>query len=306
MPKHVLITGASGFLGAHIANELVQLGFHVIALVRPNSDLWRIQEIKSKMYFVQLNTLSWHQKIIALQPQILIHCAWIGVEAADRNSISVQLKNIEFAQELMFLAKHLSLEKIIALGSQAEYGQIEGVVNEKNVCHPETAYGQVKLQVHAMLQEFCEKQKIDLIWLRIFSVFGPLENHSWFIPSLINNMLVDNTMDMTEGKQVYAYLYIEDFKKIISALVTKKIMPGIYNVSSPNEMSIKEMAETLKSLINPSFKINYGAIPYRKGQSMRVRGEISKLRSQIAEIPFTDINFALLKTIEYFANKKAN
>lgn len=116
-------------------------------------------------------------------------------------------------------------------------------------------------------------------------------------------MKTSNEMDMTEGNQVYAYLYVEDFKFIVQKIVEKNIKVGIYNISSIHTLSLRDLAERLKALINPLFKINYGVLPYRAQQSMHIQGEISKLIGEIGEIPFTDINFALLKTIDSYISK---
>jgi dTDP-D-glucose 4,6-dehydratase len=116
-------------------------------------------------------------------------------------------------------------------------------------------------------------------------------------------MNTSTEMDMTEGKQVYAYLFIEDFNLIVQKIVENNIHAGIYNVSSIHTLSLRHLAEKLKTMINPSFKINFGVLPYRAQQSMHIQGEMSKLMKEIGEIPFTDINFALSKTIESYIRK---
>jgi nucleoside-diphosphate-sugar epimerase len=303
MSKIIFITGATGFLGSHIAQTLVKQGHQIVALVRKSSDLWRCNPIKEKIILLYTDENDWQQKLIDLSPTVFIHCAWIGVTASERDDIQLQNENLKLANTLLSLTKSLHLEKFICLGSQAEYGFINECVDETFPAKPNTAYGMVKLKVQESVQKHCEEQSIQWIWLRVFSIFGPLENENWLIPSLIKKMKTSNEMDMTEGNQVYAYLYVEDFKFIVQKIVEKNIKVGIYNISSIHTLSLRDLAERLKALINPLFKINYGVLPYRAQQSMHIQGEISKLIGEIGEIPFTDINFALLKTIDSYISK---
>jgi nucleoside-diphosphate-sugar epimerase len=303
MSKIVFITGATGFLGAHIAQSLLKQGYQIVALIRESSDLWRCNKVKDKITWLYTEDNDWQEKLIGSNPTVFIHCAWIGVTAADRDNWELQSENLKLTDTLLALTQNLKLEKFICLGSQAEYGFINHCVDEKYKAKPNTAYGEIKILVQQKVQKHCEQQSINWIWLRVFSIFGPLENQSWLIPSLINKMNTSTEMDMTEGKQVYAYLFIEDFNLIVQKIVENNIHAGIYNVSSIHTLSLRHLAEKLKTMINPSFKINFGVLPYRAQQSMHIQGEMSKLMKEIGEIPFTDINFALSKTIESYIRK---
>lgn len=303
MSKTIFITGVTGFLGAHIAESLSKKGNQIVALIRKSSDLWRCNEIKDKIIWLYADENDWQKKLIVFNPTVFINCAWIGVTAAERDDWQIQNENIALADALLVLTKSLKLEKFISLGSQAEYGFINQSVDESFSTNPNTAYGEVKLKVQQKIQKHCEAHTINWVWLRVFSIFGPLENQKWLIPSLITRMKTSNEMDMTEGKQVYAYLFVDDFKIIVQKIVEKNIQPGIYNVCAINTLSLKDLAEKLRAMINPLFKINFGVLPYRAQQSMHIQGEITKLMNEIGEIPFTDINFALSKTIESYISK---
>jgi nucleoside-diphosphate-sugar epimerase len=304
MPRRVLITGASGFLGAHLAHLFIERGDEVYCLIRKQSNLWRLKGIVSKLITVELEEMNWQQQVINIRPQIIIHCAWNGVEALERDNMTVQNQNIELTEKLLEITAEVLPEKFLALGSQAEYGKFDGVIGEDHICHPDSAYGTLKLKVLHLVEEVCNKHQIDWIWMRIFSVFGPLEGSSWLIPTLISKMSRENEMDMTEGNQKYAYLYIDDFKKMVSAIVDKNIASGVYHICAQQETSIRELAEKLRNIVNPNFKLNFGAVPYREGQSMLMKGEISKFLNQIGDFTFTDINLALSKTVAYFQSNE--
>ncbi|WP_419801116.1 NAD-dependent epimerase/dehydratase family protein [Mucilaginibacter sp.] len=295
----VLVTGITGFLGSAIAEKLLSENFDVVGLMRPNSDVWRCKDFTSKVFWVEVNE-HWRQNLLDQSPDIIIHCAWMGVGSGSRNNWNEQIKNIEFLTNLLEIGAEISVKKIIFLGSQAEYGRMFEKVNEQKMAAALDAYSAVKLSSLEIVKAFCSLNNIKWVWLRVFSVFGEKEDESWLIPALIKIMQKNNEMDLTEGQQKYAYLYVLDFAKFIHKIVIHQVPSGIYNLSSDTTRSIRSIAESIRDLVNPSFKLNFGAIPYRPNQSMYVEGDISKLTGSIGEIDFTDFELALRKTIGYY------
>jgi len=300
----VLITGITGFLGSHIAKELVDNGVEVIGLIRPSSDIWRCEEFKEKVHWVQTDgTESFNEALQSLSFDIIIHSGWIGVESDERNSWTEQTNNITFLANLLEAGKKANVKKMIFLGSQAEYGNVDGKISEEEETNADNAYGAVKLASLEIVKSFCNTNNINWIWLRLFSVFGEKQGENWLVPSLINAMHERNEMDMTLGEQKYAYLYIKDFRKIVSDVVLKSLNSGVYNVSSDNPQSIKSLVLQIKNKVNPNFKLNFGAIEYRQNQSMHIEGDMKKLFAQIGKTTFTDHIEALENTINYYMKK---
>lgn len=295
----VFVTGATGFLGSHIVERLINEECYVIALKRKESNDWRCDEFKDKIEWIELDKDgNWQKQILDIKPSVFIHCAWIGVEANDRNNLTCQVKNIEFLAELLELAKQIKPDKFINLGSQAEYGILHEKTSETHITKPVTAYGYVKIASLAILKAFSEQNSINWIWLRLFSVLGERENDNWLIPSLIGTMKNSKEMNLTGGVQKYAYLYVKDFCEIIKRIVYSKVESGVYNVSSNNLFKLRQLIEKIRDKVNPTFKLNFGALPYRENQSMHIEGDMSKLEKQIGHFKLTDLDTALDKIIK--------
>ncbi|SMO61326.1 NAD-dependent epimerase/dehydratase family protein [Solitalea koreensis] len=301
----VLITGATGFIGSHIADSLVKSNYEVIALKRENSDCWRCEEINDKIKWINLDEEGqWKKVVIRYNPEVFIHSAWIGVEAHERDNIKTQIKNIDFLTDLLEIAKELKIRKFVNLGSQAEYGCIDGKVNESFNANPTTTYGSVKLASLEIFKTFCIQHNINWVWLRLFSFFGEKECRNWLIPALIQRMQESNEMDFTPGLQKYAYLYVKDLGEITNRMISQPIDSGIYNVSSNQAITLKVLIEKIRDKIAPTFKLNFGALSYRENQSMHIEGDSSKLINQLGEIQLTDFDQALNSTIEYYISNK--
>ena len=300
----VLITGATGFLGSHIAENLISNNIKVIGLKRHTSDIWRCDAVRDKIDWIDIprdgiftNEFSNHEF------DTIIHAAWIGVESNDRNNWTEQSKNISFLIDLLEIAKKNKVKKIIFLGSQAEYGSLNNIVSEDESTNALNAYAATKLACLELLKSFSNLNNINWVWLRLFSVFGDKENDNWLIPSLVQTMLNGKEMNFTLGNQKYAYLYIKDFAEILQRIVVSDINSGVYNLSSNEPRTIRSLIEDIKAIVNPEFCLNFGALEYREGQSMHIEGNVQKLVSQIGTMPCSDYRVAIENTLKYYLDK---
>lgn len=301
----VLITGITGFLGSEVAKKLISKGVKVIGVKRKTSSLRRIEIWKESIEWVDSDSDSFFETIQSLNPNIIIHSAWTGVGADDRDNLAIQFSNHDFLFKLLKLTEVLEIKKIICLGSQAEYGQFSEIISEEREGKPNSAYGLAKKHQSEILSFFCARKNINWIWLRLFSFFGEGEDPNWFIPTLVNSILSRKEMDMTPGEQCYAYMYIKDLARIIAEVAEKDIFSGCYNVSSKRAISLKTIVEKIENILGVENSIiNFGALPYRSNQSMLIQGDVSKLENQIGEFFESDFDKNLEVVIGAIRNSK--
>jgi UDP-glucose 4-epimerase len=299
-----LLTGATGFLGSHLAEDLSARNYRVVALIRNTSDLWRCKEFENKnLVYVNINSGNFKETLQNYKPSVLIHAAWQGVTTKERNDQDIQMQNILFSKQLLTLANELGIKKAIYLGSQAEYGNFTGRISEEAVCSPVSAYGVAKLEVLKMFKSFCELNSIDWVWLRLFSIYGIREGSSWLIPSVIENVLMGKPMDLTKCEQRYDYMYVKDFTRAISGILETKNISGIFNLSSNSSVQLKNIVEKIKNFINPSAILNFGAMPYAPNQVMHMEGNSEKFYRQFNFKVNSDFESNLKEVITYYKNK---
>jgi nucleoside-diphosphate-sugar epimerase len=302
--RSVLITGISGFLGSQIAKQLLLDGYNLIATRRESTNLSRCEKFKSHINWIDLEDKDWQNKVIKFKPEIIIHSAWLGVSANDRDNWPVQFSNVEFVLNLLSVAKSCKVEKFIAFGSQAEYDVFSGVIDENYPIKPSSAYASAKVAVSQIINNYSTLNGFNWYWFRLFSFFGELEDDNWLIPTLIKRIHSLELMDMTPGEQKYAYMYVGDLAKIVSKIVDFNLDAGIYNISASNAISLLELTKKILKIIKPiSSQINFGAIPYRANQSMHIQGSTYKLETalgiKIHEIDFDD---SLASVVKYKLN----
>lgn len=286
----VLLTGANGFIGSHVGDEIVKLGWEIIATHRSNSDLTNTCNFAPTTKWINIEKIDWKEKVIEFNPQIIIHCAWIGVNEEERNNIAIQLQNLLFVGDLLHISKVCKVSKFIGLGSQAEYGTISEIVNESYPVAPNSAYGITKDATHQIIKNYCTIINTKWFWLRLFSFFGERQPKTWLIPSIAKKAQIGESIDTTFGEQQYAYLYVKDLAVAICKLAKSNIDSDLFVISARKTIKLKDLIAKIRDLGNPNCKINYGSIPYRPNQSMIIKGDSSKFERIFGDLEVTDFD----------------
>jgi len=298
----IFVTGTTGFLGAHIANVCIDKGHEVLCLKRNFSRSLFRPEIEKKLKWVNSDIQGWKSDVFTFQPDILIHAAWSGVSSLDRNDREIQRRNIELAAVLL---KIYPYKQVIMLGSQDEYGRLDSLVDEKHGLYPVTEYGKAKIECSVLLMDYCEKNNIDWQWIRVFSIFGELQNENWLIPSIIRKCISGDTeMNATPAEQIYSYLYSLDFAEAIESMLGVRHKSGVYNLSSNQPILLKDIFLKIKKITASSIRFNFGALPYRNGQSMYIMSDSQKFIDAFGPFQRTGFEIGLLRTIEYIKGKR--
>lgn len=251
----VLVTGSSGFLGKHILDEAIKQGHDVLCL--KHSEIDTCQDL-----------------VNSFAPEILVHCAWGGTSVANRNNPELQGANVEMSKKVVRL---YPFKQIIAAGSQDEYGNINKIVDENCLLNPTSEYAKAKVFFCNWIKKYAEQNGIEWQWIRIFNMYGRGQASSWLIPSIIAKCVNgEKFMQTTKGEQKYAYLNADDFGRAVVSMFGAKEKSGIYNISSSIPIPLHDIFIMIKELTNSDIIFEFGAIPYRTGQSMMICGDSAK------------------------------
>ena len=280
--KRVIISGATGAIGTAIILELITKGIEVMVLCRKGSNREKnIPENKlvNKIYC----SLS---EIKDLAPDnenrkydVFYHLAWEGTTGKARNDMYLQNFNVQYALDAVGMAKRFGCDLFVGVGSQAEYGRIEGIVKPESPTNPTMGYGIGKLAAGLMTREYAHQIGIKHIWVRVLSVYGPNDGMQSLVMSTINALKKGEVPQLTKGEQTWDYLYSGDAARAFVLLGEKGKDGKTYVLGSGNAKPLREYVKDIRDIVAPDGKLNFGAIDYYPHQAMFLQADIDELRN---------------------------
>ena len=301
MTKRVLLTGASGFIGSHVARELSAVDAEVLCLVRTSSDLQDIAD-----FVPQTNLLSADLEdssairdvVLTAQPEVVCHLAWSGVSRNHRNSAD-QVRNIASTLNLLMCAAESGCEHFVGVGSQAEYGSLDGLVEETSCLSPSSLYGAAKVGASMFAHAACATMGIRFAWLRLFSAYGPGDAGDWLLPSTIKALFAGECPPLTKGEQLWDYLYVADAACAIRKVSLSETAMGFMNLGSGTPVAVRDVVKAARDLIDPALPLGFGEVPYASDQTMHMEADITRLLTAIDWHPQTALSTGLRATIDW-------
>ncbi|MBC9034089.1 NAD(P)-dependent oxidoreductase [Sphingomonas sp. JC676] len=301
--RTMLVTGAGGFVGAAVARAAHAAGVNVHATGRAVSPD-RLSGSGIRYHPLDLDDdTTVDALLLVTRPDIVVHTAWAGVSGAARAS-DVQSANITATCRLADAAIRSGARKFVGVGSQAEYGPLDGPVAETHVPMPSTLYGAAKLSACHLARQRCEAAGVDFAWLRLFATYGPGDNPNWLIPSLIAQMAAGVAPKMTPGTQKWDYLYNDDTAAGILATATSDAR-GIFNLASGGSARVRDIAAMIRDRVAPGLELNFGEVPFGPTQIMHMEGDIAALRSATGWSPKVGLAEGLDRTVAAYSSSEA-
>ena len=269
----ILVTGANGYIGAHLVKALLDESVEVVA-VDINHDYIddRAQKFDTDIFSQNKNYFDFFNK-----PDVLIHLACKDVPVHNSlyhiESIS---KNFDFIKNLV----DNGLKQVITVGSMHDIGYYEGEVKEDVEPHPMSFYGISKDTLRRLLEVYTKDKDVVYQHLRFFYTYGDDMHSSGSVFSKILQMAAEGkeTFPFTDGKNKFDYIEINELAKQIAAVAMQKEVKGIINCCSGKPVSIKEQVEFFIKLHNLSIKPDFGKYPSRPYDSPCIYGDNTKIR----------------------------
>jgi len=256
----ILVTGSAGFMGSHLVDYLISLGYEVYGI--DNLSGGYIENISSsaKKYFykIDLKNKSQTEKfIINIKPEIVYHLAAIAREGLSQfTPISHTENNYNAYLNLLIPAINNGLKRIVLCSSMAVYGEQKPPFNEKLPRRPVDIYGVAKASMEIATEILADVFKFEFVILRPHNVYGPRQNmadpYRNVVAIFINSLLKDKPFYIYgDGKQKRSFSYIDDITPSIAIAGFKKGLSGqIVNIGPEKEYTINHLAEVILTCFN--------------------------------------------------------
>lgn len=245
----IFITGATGFIGNHVLDRFRNTDDEILILKLPEEDFNENKNIKYiSGDFSNLDTLK--TKIIDFNPDVVIHLAWQGIP--DYSEKISQVNLFSSIQLLDFIIDNTNCKKIIVSGSCFEYGAKKGITKESDSININSFFAWAKLSLYEYLNLKCEKKNINLIWFRIYYVYGPGQRKNSLVPYVINSLKLNEIPQINNPMNRNDFVYVKDVANAFNIAVEKNISSGIYNLGYGVSTSVYNIIKISELLINDS------------------------------------------------------
>ncbi len=306
--SRILVTGATGFIGARVAERLAERGHELALLLRTPRETDRAAALYAGCTLIRGDLAapqSYATAVHAFAPNTVIHAAWHGVAGADRNDFN-QVANISAAAWLAGECSAAGATAFIGLGSQAEYGPHSRMLDETTPTTPTTLYGHSKLAACHVTQALCRAADMRHAWVRVFSTYGPRDNPGWMIPSLIAALKAGQKPALTPGEQKWGFLFVDDAADAIVAVAGSSEATGAFNLGSADAPLLRDTITMLRDRVAPGAPLGFGEVAYRPDQVMHLQADIAKLSRVTGWAPRVDLSTGLNKTAQWFTSEQGS
>lgn len=313
MAEKILVTGADGFIGSHLTEELVKQGFDVKAFSLYNS----------------FNTWGW---LDTLPQDIMENVEVFTGDVRDPNGVREAMKgtdavfhlaaliaipfsyhspdayvdtNIKGTLNVLQAAKQLDLDKVLITSTSEVYGTAQyAPIDESHPYQGQSPYSATKIGADRLAESFYRSFGLPVAIVRPFNTYGPRQSARAVIPTIITQLLAGKEeIRLGSLTPTRDFNFVKDTAQgFIEIYRSDKTVGEEINIATQNEISIGELAEELIKQINPQAKIvcDEERLRPEKSEVNRLLGSNEKIKMLTDWEPRFTFEEGLAQTIDFF------
>ncbi len=298
--KRLLLTGAGGYIGRRMLDDLVERDYEVHALSRSaaraaaDNVVWHAVDL---LDVAATNTL-----VAELGATHLMHLAWVtepGVywqSPQNRDWLSASLNLLESFVEN-------GGKRAALTGTCAEYDWSDGhCVEDKTPLRARSLYAETKLAFRDAAFELAKSTDLSVAWARVFFSFGPHERPERLVPSVIRALLGGERAKCSDGSLLRDFMYVTDVASAMVAVLDSDFI-GDINIASGNPVTLAEIVNCIAVRLNAADRIDFGHYPRRPDDPPKITADISRLSNAVGWTPEYDLDSAIDETIAWWKSR---
>lgn len=258
-----IVTGANGFIGKQLINELLNRNYKIVAL-----DIRFDDALLSNNNVACINVLDKEVlELVSLIPadnyNCFFHLAWAGTSGPNRANYEMQLNNVKLACQYVELCSKIGCKRFIYASSINEMETYEYLQSDDIEPSGGYIYGTGKLAAHLMGETVAKANNIDFIPVIITNIYGVGEKSARMIYTSLVKLINGEHCSFTEGFQTYDFIYITDAINSIVEVSEKGKPFNRYYIGSGEPKPLREFLLTMRDIVDPKAELGLGDIPFK-------------------------------------------
>lgn len=268
--KKVIVTGANGFIGSSLLKVLSDNNVFTYAIVKDKKE--SIDSIKHlpnvKIIYCDMCEIEKLPKLISdVNIETCIHLAWDSSFGDGRADYELQLLNTKYALNTVEILKVMGVKRFVGAGTLAEKDVLNYHMDDGATPNAVSIYGIAKLNTHLMTKALCTKLGIEHIWCHLSNTYGVGNTTNNFVNMATKKILNRERASFTAATQTYDFVYITDTVRAIYYAAKSGKTNTCYYLGSGSFRPLKDYIEIIKDMIDPSYPLYLGEIPFN-GKSL--------------------------------------
>lgn len=298
----ILLTGATGFIGANLARRLLADGHEIHLLVRPPSNWWRLADVRDRMQVHEGDVLDaeWVRTTLQrIRPTHVAHLATYGAYPTQTDVTQMARTNVIGTLNLLQAAEAVGVTMFVNTGSSSEYGVKTKPMHEDDALEPTSGYGITK----AAATRYCTLRGLaglPSVTLRPFSVYGPYEAPSRLFPTAIANVLRDQPVTLANPHVARDFTAVDDVVEgYLAALQATHLRGEAINLASGQQTTLGDFAAALLKVTDGRATVRWDAATGRANDATTWVGDPSRAKQLLGWQTRTSLETGLRNFFEW-------
>ncbi len=316
MPKTVVVTGAAGFIGSHVAERLVREGFRVVGLDNfcdfydPAAKRQNVADLVASDRFSLVeadirDAERMFETFDHYRPEVVLHlAAMAGVRPSIEAPALYAAVNVDGTVNLLQASVRAQVQRFLFASSSSVYGNNPKVpfAEDDRVDHPISPYAATKKAGEMLAHTYAHLYGIEVVCLRFFTVFGPRQRPDLAIAKFMRLMRDNQEVPVYgDGSTSRDYTYIDD---IVDGVIAAMTVPGrysIYNLGGSNPVTLSTLVETLTRVTGIRARLR--RLPEQPGDVQRTFADLTRSRRDLGYEPKVGLEEGIARQWEWFRSR---
>lgn len=308
--KRAIVTGAAGFVAANLVRRLLQDGYEVVATVRPESDTWRIEELRADIDCVELDITDAERVVdvtASVRPDTIFHLAAHGAYSWQSDRRRIFDTNLGGAINVLEAAVAQEVGTVVMAGSSSEYGFKDHNPAETEALEPNSDYAVAKAAATLLAGYLGRSESPDVVTLRLYSAYGPWEDPGRLVPTLVSAALSGRLPPLVDPDTARDYVFVADAVDafIKTAEQAKTVTGRVYNLGTGQQTTLRDIVEAARRLFGVDEEPVWNTMPQRTWDTKVWVADSTRIRTELGWEPRTSLEQGLEATAKWLTKADA-